>query len=140
MKIMRSSLMLLIYFGLLTAAAAQTVPSKDIQIKTAVLASPEGLREKAMVYGYSDKGEIVVLRTGSNEMVCLGDDPNQPGLNVSCYHKDLEPFMIRGRDLKKEGKSFKEIFDVREAEVKSGKLLMPKQPSTLFVFSAKQRK
>ncbi|MEJ1240077.1 hypothetical protein WBG78_18195 [Chryseolinea sp. T2] len=120
------------------AALAQstTYPSKEAQIKAAVLAAPEAKRSEAKVYGYSDKGEFVVLRTGTNDMVCLADDPAQAGLNVSCYHKDLEPFMQRGRDLKKAGKSFQEIFDAREAEVKSGKLLMPKQPSTLFVFSA----
>jgi hypothetical protein len=118
-------------------AFAQNVPSKDVQIKTAVLAAPEGMREKAMVYGYSDKGEFTVLQKGGNEMVCIADDPNQAGLNVSCYHKDLEPFMERGRQLKKEGKSFQEIFDIREQEVKSKKLPMPLQPTTLYVYSAK---
>ena len=44
--------------------------------------------------------------------------------------------MARGRELKKTGKNFQEIFDIREQEAKSGKLLMPKQPSTLFVYSA----
>ena len=116
---------------------AQNIPSKEVQIATAVLASPEALREKAMVYGYSDKGEFIVLRKGENEMVCLADDPNQGGLNVSCYHKDLEPFMARGRELKKDGKSFQEIFDIREKEVKDKKLAMPLQPTTLYVFSAK---
>ena len=117
-------------------AQAPAIPSKDIQISTAVLAAPEGLREKALVYGYSEKGDFVVLREGGNEMVCLADDPAQAGLNVSCYQKDLDPFMARGRDLKKAGKNPKEIFDTREEEVKSGKLLMPKQPATLFVYSA----
>jgi hypothetical protein len=58
---------------------------------------------------------------------------------VSAYHviiKDLEPFMARGRELKKQGKSFKEIFDTREAEAKSGKLKMPKQAANLQVYSA----
>lgn len=123
-------------FGSLSFGQTTAILSKDVQIKTAVLAAPEGLREKAMVYGYSEKGEFVVLRQGGNEMVCLADDPNQAGLNVSCYHKDLEPFMTRGRDLKKAGKNFKEIFDMREEEVKSGKLAMPKYPATLFVYSA----
>jgi len=116
---------------------AQNIPSKEVQISTAVLAAPEGLRDKAMVYGYSEKGEFIVLRKGENEMVCLADDPKQAGLNVSCYHKDLEPFMARGRALKKDGKSFQEIFDIREQEVKSKKLSMPTQPTSLFVFSAK---
>jgi len=119
------------------ALGQNNVPAKEIQIKQAVLAAPEELREKAMVYGYSDKGDFIVLRKGENEMVCLADDPEQTGLNVSCYHKDLEPFMARGRELKKEGKNFQEVFDTREQEVKSGKLTMPKTPASLYVFTAK---
>lgn len=113
------------------------IPSAEIQIKTAVLAAPEDKRAGAMVYGYDAKGEFVVLRKGTNEMICLADNPNQAGLSVSCYHKDLEPFMARGRELKAEGKSFQETFDIREAEAKSGKLMMPKQASNLQVYSAK---
>ena len=115
---------------------AQTIPSAEVQIKTAVLAAAEDSRDKAMVYGYSPKGEFVVLRKGENELICLADDPAQPGLNVSCYHKSLEPFMARGRELKKEGKSFDEVFTIREEEVKSGKLQMNKQPANLVVYSA----
>lgn len=111
-------------------------PSKEIQIKTAILAAPEEDRTDATIYGYNEKDEFVVLRKGTNEMICLADDPSQNGLNVSCYHKDLDPFMERGRILKKAGKSHQEIFDIREEEVKSGKLKMPKQPTSLFVFSA----
>lgn len=118
------------------ACYAQAIPSKDVQISTAVLAAPADLRDKAMVYGYSEKGEFMVLREGGNEMVCLTDDPTKEGLSVACYHKDLEPFMRRGRELKKEGKDFKAVFDTREAEVKAGKLMMPKQPTTLYAFSA----
>jgi len=121
----------------LIAQTTPSIPSKDIQLKQAVLAAPEEQREKAMVYGYNDKGDFIVLRKGENEMVCLADDPEQTGLNVSCYHKDLEPFMARGRELKKEGKNFQEVFDAREQEVKSGKLLMPKAPTSLYVFTAK---
>ena len=133
---MKYRLMLFIIATFAQAASAQTIPSADVQIKTAVLAAAEESREKAMVYGYSPKGEFIVLRNGENEMVCLADDPAQPGLNVSCYHKSLEPFMIRGRELKKEGKSFDDIFTIREAEVKSGKLKMNEQPANLVVYSA----
>jgi hypothetical protein len=129
-------IILICFVAFNSACFAQSILSKEIQINTAVLAAPEDQREHAMVYGYSEKGEFIVLRKGSNEMVCISDDPKQGGLNVACYHKDLEPFMQRGRDLKKEGKNFKEVFDIREEEVKAGKLMMPKQPTTLFVFSA----
>ena len=120
--------------------AAQSIPSAEIQIKTALLACPDESREKAMVYGYSDKGEFIVLRKGQNEMICLADDTTNPALSVSCYHKSLEPFMERGRQLKKEGKNFQEQFDIREKEVKSGKLKMPAQPATLFVYTSPAEK
>jgi len=115
---------------------AQDIPSSEDQIKVAVLAAPAELRDGAMVYGYDAKGALTVLRKGTNAMICLGDDPKIKGINVSAYHTDLEPFMARGRALKSEGKSFQEVFDVREAEVKAGKLQMPKNPSSLYVFTA----
>jgi hypothetical protein len=135
---MKRNLILLLLVAPATWLYAQAPLAKDLQIKLAVLAAPEEQREKAMVYGYGEKGEFMVLRKGENEMVCLADDPEQAGLNVSCYHKDLEPFMARGRELKKEGKNFQEVFDAREQEVKSGKLVMPKAPASLYVYTAKE--
>lgn len=110
--------------------------SKEMQIKLAVLAAPEGMRDSCTVLGYDEKGTLTTLRKGYNKMICLGDDPSQKGLSVACYQENLEPFMKRGRELKKEGKDFKTISDAREAEVKAGTLKMPTQPSTLFVYSA----
>jgi hypothetical protein len=127
---------LLLTTSVATAQANTEIPAPEAQIKAAVLAAPADQREGATVYGYDENGEMVMLRKGNNQMICLADDPGQKGFNVSCYHKDLEPFMARGRQLQKQGKSAKEIFDMREAEVKSGRLKMPKQPSTLYVFSA----
>ena len=118
---------------------AQNV-SVEMQIKTALLAAPVDKRADATVYGFNDKGQMIVLRQGKNELVCLADDPKQSGLSVSCYHRDLEPFMARGRELKDQGKTFKEIFDIREAEAKSGKLAMPKQAANLQVFFGFTRK
>jgi len=116
--------------------AAQQIPDKEVQIETAVLAAPQEQRDQATVMGYDAKGGLAVLRKGTNGMICLADDPKQKGLNVSCYHEDLDAFMERGRQLKKDGKSFQEIFDAREQEVKAGKLKMPSQPTTLYVYSA----
>jgi hypothetical protein len=106
-------------------------------ITLALSAAPDELKDGAAIYSVSAKGDLLVVRTGKNDLVCLTDDPKQAGLNVSCYQKELEPFMARGRQLKLEGKSFQEIFDIREKEVKEGKLKMPKNPSTLYVYTAK---
>ena len=117
--------------------AQNSVPSPAIQIQTAVLAAPADKRQNSTVLGYDEKGKLVELRKGTNELICLADDPKVAGLNVASYHKRLEPFMKRGRDLRYSGKSTKEATDIRDAEVKSGKLLMPKQPLTLYVYTAK---
>lgn len=111
------------------------IPTAEIQLKSAILAAPADKRDSALVYGYSPGGEFIVLRKGLNEMICIADDPKQTGFSVACYHRDLDPFMARGRELRKAGKSRKEIFDTRESEAKSGKLKMPKGPTTLLIYS-----
>lgn len=136
---MKTVFMIAVLSGLVIKTMAQTpaLPSPDVQIKTAVLAAPADKRDGATVYGYSPKNEFVVLRKGTNELICLADDPAQKGLSVSCYHRDLDPFMERGRILKKDGKKADEILKTREQEVKDKKLTMPAHPSTLFSYSAK---
>lgn len=130
--------MLVAIFMLAGFTAVSQTPSTEVTIKNALLAAPADKRADATVYGFNEKGETITLRKGTNEYICIADDPRSPGLSVSCYHKDLEPFMARGRELKAQGKTFKEVFDTREAEAKSGKLLMPKQASNLQVYSAKK--
>lgn len=135
---MKTSLLPALLLAALGTQAQTTVPAPEAQIKLAVLAAPADKRESATVLGYNPKGEVVTLRKGSNEFICLADDPAQKGFSVSCYHQSLEPFMARGRELKKQGKSAAEILQMREAEVKSGKLKMNTQPANLIVFSAKE--
>src|SRR4028119_64442 len=126
---MKKLLLILVLFQIALSSCAQSkVPSKEVQIKLSLLSAPADKRDSATVYGYSPDEEFILLRKGTNELICLADDPNQPGLSVACYHKDLEPFMKRGRDLRKQGKTNEEIFDTREKEVKAGKLKMPGQP------------
>lgn len=130
-----------IFIFLLTSgfsySQSEILPAK-IQIETALLAAPEDTRSEAMVYGYNDKGEMVVLRKGNNNMICIADDPNFEGIKVSCYSKKLEPFMSRGRELSSEGKSEIDKRKTRKQEVESGKLKMPDSPSTLYVFSGSE--
>ncbi|EAR00693.1 hypothetical protein [Maribacter sp. HTCC2170] len=109
----------------------------EIQIKTAVLPAPEADQKGAMVYGYNDKGEMVVLREGTNNLICIGDNPNKEGVSVSCYSSKLAVFMARGRELSAEGKDFKEKREIRGAEVASGKIPMPRDPSMTYIFYGK---
>jgi len=99
------------------------------------MAAPEEMRSSAQVLGYDQSGNFVELRPGTNEMVCVADDPNTEGFSSACYHKNMEPFMTRGRELRAEGIDGQDLFDQREQEAKSGKLKMPQTPSTLHVLT-----
>lgn len=134
MKTFLSILMIFTFFQ----AFAQTAPSKVIQIKMAVLAAPEDQRAGATVYGYDAKGDVILLRQGTNQTVCLADESDRTGLSVSCYHKSLQPFMDRGWQLRKEGKTADEIFKIREAEAKAGKLKLGEQGSLLNALTAEE--
>ena len=102
-------------------AAAAEVPSAQVQIAGAVLAAPAELREGAAVLGYDAKGAMVKIREGKNEMVCLATDPAKTAFNVACYHKDLEPFMARGRELLEQKVTGAKRNEIRFKEVEEGK-------------------
>jgi len=127
-------LIALIPFLYLSACAQY--PNLEWQIRTAVLACPEEFREQSTVLGYQESGLLEVLRSGTNHMICLADDPKTDGFSVSAYHSDLEPFMKRGRQLKEEGLDFKTIFDIRASEATSGSLKMPSR-AILYVLDGK---
>lgn len=121
-------LILILFFAFRQTSSAQSYEDQ------AVLAAPEALRANATIYGFDQDGNFKVFRIGTNQMICLGDDPTKDGFSVAAYHKELDPFMARGRELKNAGKSFKEIFEIREQEVKSKSLAMPDK-STLIVLT-----
>jgi hypothetical protein len=120
------------------ATAKNDLPPAAIQIKSALLAAPAEKRDSCTVLGYSPDKQLIVLKQGTNEFICLADDPDDPEFSVACYVKELEPFMKRGRDLRKQGIKDDSLFNEREKEVKEGTLQMPKGPSALYVYSAKQ--
>lgn len=129
---MKNIISLFTLFLFFISCTGQEIPNKDYQIKTAVLAAPENQRAEATILGFNGDGQVVTLREGTNDFVCLADDPDKEGFSVAAYHKSLEPYMARGRELKAQGLSFKEVFDKREEEVKAGTLVMPDK-ATLYV-------
>lgn len=112
--------------------------SPEIQIKTAELAAPEDLRSGVMVSGYDSTGKLIVLREGSNNLICLSDDPKRPGISVSCYSKKLEPFMARGRELIAEGKSEMEKREIRKKEAEDGTLELTDVPGMVYILNGEE--
>jgi hypothetical protein len=134
---MKKSLLLSLFL-LAIPVAAQTIPSAEEQIAASVLAAPEEMRASASVLGYGADGKLTELRKGTGELICLASDPKATRFSASCYHKDLEPFMARGRELTAQGITGNERNEkYRWKEIKEGKLKMPKEPRLLYVLSGK---
>lgn len=118
---------------LLVAPAAQLAaqaPSTTTLIEGALMAAPDSLREGAAVL--ASNGEV--LRRGSNTLICIADDPSTDRFQVACYHRDLDPFMARGRALR--GTKREQVDSIRRAEIKAGKWKMPSQPTALYNLTA----
>jgi hypothetical protein len=105
------------------------------QIAAATSAAPAELREGAAVWGYGADKKLVKLREGKNDMVCLASTPGGEKFHVACYHKGLEPFMARGRELRASGVKDPQVDTVRFKEITTGKLQMPQTPSALYTLT-----
>lgn len=135
--------LILMVFGMgsffVTAAEAQRViPSPQQQIEAAVRAAPEPMRATAKVYGYNPEGEWMTLREGQGPLICIADDPKRSQFHVACYHHELEPFMKRGRELRSNGLTRKEVDDMRREEIASGQLPFPQKARTLYSISGEK--
>ncbi len=120
---------------LASALFAAEVPPPATQIAAAVLAAPADLRDGAAVLGYNAQGQLVKLREGKNELICIANDPGKTSFSVACYHKDLEPFMARGRELLAQKITGQQRNQIRWKEVTEGKLALPRAPRTLYVLT-----
>lgn len=120
--------------GTACSTSAQ-VPSADYQTASAVVPLPEDRRADARILGYDEDGRVVPVREGSNEMICVADRPGDDEFHAACYHRALEPFMSRGRELRAEGYGRTEVDSIRRAEVEEGVWSMPDHPASLFSVS-----
>lgn len=112
------------------------VSNRDGQIAGAVQAAPESFREGARVLGFAADGSMVEIRPGTNDMVCLADNPAREDWSVACYHASLDPFMAMGRDLRSQGVTdATEIRNRRFQAADDGTLAMPDKPAALYVLT-----
>ena len=113
------------------------VPQVDLQIAGAVQAAPAERRDGARILGYGSDGRLKTVRQGTNDLVCLADDPKKEGFHVACYHRDLEPYMARGRELRAQGVHGEANRKTRWREVDEGQLALPREPKTVYVLSGR---
>jgi hypothetical protein len=67
-------------------------------------------------------------------MTCLALFVVEKAFHAACYQDGMEPFMARGRELRAQGMKQAQVDTVRFAEVKSGKIKMPKQAMMYQIF------
>ena len=134
---MKQVLRIALALGAVAPLAAQSAPapSTEAQVAAAVLALPEEFRAGATVLSVA-QFPATVLRQGTGAMICLADNPSEPRFHVACYHKDLEPFMLRGRALRSRGVSADSVNVIRNADVEAGRIPMPKQGALWQLFAA----
>ncbi|MFK7845150.1 MAG: hypothetical protein AB8G77_07610 [Rhodothermales bacterium] len=123
-------------FGLLMLCAsplmAQSVPSNEIQIAGATSPAPADLKDDARILGYNADGDLVEIRSGTNDFTCVADNPFDERFHAACYKNTMDPFMSRGRELKKEGVGRDESREMRMKEIEAGKIKMPEDPAALY--------
>ena len=107
------------------------LPTPEQQINAAVKAAPEDQRDGAEVLGYEENSDgLVTLREGENETICLADDPESDGFQVVCYHESLDPYMARGRELRRQGVD--NAREIREEEARNGEISLPEKAASLY--------
>ena len=125
-------LLLLMSSSVLAEEPPATAPTVAAQIAGALAAAPEDRRADAKVLAVGPRGETTVLREGSNELICLADDPTDERFHSACYHVALEPWMARGRALRREGITGPDSLQRRHQEIERGELEMPASPTTVY--------
>ena len=133
-------LILILLSGSVPVGAQQA--GRESQIEGALLAAPESLREGAAVLGFGGTPRaddvLTLLRAGTNELVCLADDPDREDFHVACYHSSLDPFMRLGRLLRADGLDRAEVLEARYAALEAGEISMP-PAATLYSLTADSR-
>ena len=102
------------------------MPPAEQQIAAAVLPLPLPLREHATVVGYAPDMTLKVLRAGTNGMLCTGLRPGDAQFDVRCYQEAFIPLVRRIAQLRALPEAERQR--IIDAEVKSGKLVLPKGP------------
>lgn len=117
-----------------TPAGTAGQVSEEALIAGAVLGAPEAARDGAEVRAWTEDGGLRVIREGSNELICLANRPGGERFQTTCYHRSLDAFLARGRELRAEGLSGMPYQEARWAEAEAGTLQMPEQAAALNNF------
>lgn len=124
------------------AAAAVLVPAglagqdamRASDLEKALLPLPASERPSATVM-VVENDRARTVREGDGAFICLADTPGDDRFQAACYHRSLEPYMERGRALRREGLTGRESIQKRWEEIEAGTLEMPSHAMLHQVFA-----
>src|SRR5215467_3032009 len=109
--------------AMLVTATQAPAPSSQ-EIAGALLPLPDQLRAGASVVQLDREFRPVVLRKGTNGMVCIADRPDDDRFDVRCYKDTFIPVVYRAFQL-----GYQVSGEKVEAEIKAGKLPLSNEPT-----------
>jgi hypothetical protein len=91
-----AALLGLIVVGRAQAQSGAQPSSRDVKIASALTAAPEEVTRNATVKDWpAREGEgLTLLRQGTNEWVCLPDDPTTPGNDPTCLDQTFHDALV----------------------------------------------
>ena len=91
-----AALLGMIVVGRAQAQSGAQPSSRDAKIASALTAAPEEITRNATVKDWpAREGEgLTLLRQGTNEWVCLPDDPTTPGTDPTCLDQTFHDALV----------------------------------------------
>jgi hypothetical protein len=111
-------------------ASAETVAADEIRF--AVLPLPEQLRAGATVMRMDSTHRPVVVRQGSNGMVCMRVVPGEAAWDARCYEATIARLIFRAGELVMSGLTLDSLGPRIRAEARAGTLTLPTQPVAAY--------
>jgi len=102
------------------------------EIRFAVLPLPEQLRDAATVMRMDSTHRPVVVRQGSNGMVCMRVVPGEAAWDARCYEATIARLIFRAGELVMSGTRVDSLGPRIQAEVRAGSLALPPQPAAAY--------
>ena len=127
---MRTSHLALLMIIVATACFAQGYGtlSAEQEIAAALLPLPAVLRDQASVVLFDKQGAPLVIRKGTNDMVCMLF-PSSTEFDARCYHTSFVPVILRTRELLNGGVKSEDMEKKIDHEIQNKKLNLPDHPT-----------
>lgn len=101
----------------------------SVPLESATLPLPPELRESTSIVSLDAAGRVSTLRSGTGNMVCIADPPDDDTFDARCYHRDFIPYLYRVRQLSAEGVTRGDIDAQIETELEANLIRITMEPT-----------